>query len=458
MSRFALVPLVLLLTACTLGPDYQRPSSPVPSNYRHLEGWKQAQPQAISDTQKIWALYGDQQLLDLLQQQKQGSQSLAASEAQYRKAQALLASSRAERWPSLKANTGVSRTATSGQAPAKQYDASLAVSWEADLWGKLRRQVEADQANLEASFADWGALRLSQQSALVQNYLSIRLLDQEQKLLDETLQAYRKALTIAENQYRAGLVARSDVTQALTQLNSTAADAKALTYQRAQLEHALATLLGQAPEAFKLAPKEVTVHLPAIAPRLPAQLLERRPDVAAAERRVMAANAAVGVAKTAYFPDLTLSASGGYRGSQLAQWISAPNRMWSIGPDFAMTLFDGGLIASQVAQAQAEYDKQVADYRQSILTGLQEVEDYLVQLAVQEEQARLQEQALQAARQSLELMLRQYQAGVVDFTQVVTVQTAALSQERNRLALLKSQLLASVQLIVALGGDWQPEP
>ncbi|MBC9250751.1 RND transporter [Pseudomonas alcaligenes] len=471
-ARLSAIALALLLAGCAVGPDYQRPDSASASHYKESAGWKAAAPADTALRSDWWQLYGDAELDGLIKRLNSNNQNLASAEAQYRQARALARGARASFFPSLSLDTGVTRAgqgggdstigttggvSVSGSNAAqisKTYDASLGVSWELDIWGKLRRQLESDNASAEASAADLAAVRLSQQSELVQDYLQLRVLDQQKRLLDETVAAYKQAYRIAENQYKAGIVPKSDVTQALTQLKSTEADAVDLEYQRAQLEHAIAVLVGVAPADFSLAVQNQVPALPTVPQSLPSTLLERRPDIAAAERRVIAANADIGVAKAAYYPDLTLSATGGYRSGSFNDWISTPNRFWSIGPAFAMSLFDGGLISSQVDQAEAGYDKTVADYRQTVLDGMREVEDYLVQLAVLERESQVQQEGLDAARESLRLILNQYKAGTVEFTDVVSVQTTALSSERSRLTLQGSRLTASVQLIAALGGGW----
>ena len=288
----------------------------------------------------------------------------------------------------------------------------------------------------------------------MQYYLQLRVIDEQKRLYDATISAYERSLRTTENRYRAGMVTRADVSQALTQLRNAQAQRIDLDWQRARYEHAIALLVGSTPNAVQVA---AVTSLPAL-PELPlvvaSSLLERRPDIAAAERRVMAANAEIGVAQTAYFPDLTLSASGGYRGSNLADWISMPNRFWSIGPQFAMTLFDAGLRRSKVEQAEARYDQQVARYRQTTLQAIGEVEDALVQLNVLAQEIEVQREALVAAQDALRLTENQYAAGMVDYLSVSSAQTAALNSERALLSLLGTQLTASVQLISALGGGW----
>ncbi|MBM7061932.1 efflux transporter outer membrane subunit [Pseudomonas sp. UL073] len=463
---------VLTLSACAVGPDYQRPQLDSPAAFKQAAGWKAATPVDALQRGAWWELYGDAQLNQLIERLNANNQSLASAEAQYRQARALVRGARASFFPTIGADVGVTRAGQGGgsntistgdgisvsgsnqASVSKSYDASIGVSWELDLWGKLRRQLEADSASMDASAADLAGVRLSLQSELVQNYLQLRVLDEQKRLLDATVVAYQRALKLTDNQYNAGIVPKSDVTQARTQLKSTQAQAVDLEYQRAQLEHAIAVLVGVPPANFELAEVDQVPALPQVPVSVPSALLERRPDIAAAERRIIAANADIGVEKAAYYPDLTLSATGGYRSGSLNDWISAPNRFWSIGPSFAMTLFDGGIIRSRVEQAEASYDQTVADYRQTVLDGFREVEDYLVQLDVFERESAIQQEALDAARESLRLIENQYKAGTIDYNSVVNVQTSALSNERTLLGLRGSRLTASVQLIAALGGGW----
>lgn len=465
--------LCAALAGCAVGPDYQRPELSVPAAFKEGEGWRQAQPADLAGHGQWWTLYADPVLDDLQQRLLKANQTLAQSEASYRQAAALVKGSRASFFPTISADVGKTRSGQGGSGSgsvrlpdgstvssggsggiSNSYSASLGVSWELDLWGKLRRQLEADTASRDASAADLAASRLSLQSQLAQNYLQLRVMDQQIKLLNDTVEAYERALKLTTNQYNAGIVTKADVAQARTQLKSTEAQAIDLKYQRAQLEHAIAVLVGQAPANFGLAATDQVPKLPAIPALVPSQLLERRPDIAAAERQVISANAKIGVAKAAWYPDLTLSAAGGYRSGSFHDWIETPNRYWSIGPQFAMTLFDGGLISSQVEQAEASYDQTVASYRQTVLDGMREVEDYMVQLKVLEEESGAQNEALDAAREALRLTSNQYKAGTLDYNSVVTTQTTALSNERNVLSLYGNRLVASVQLIAAMGGGW----
>ena len=451
LSLFALAGV--LLSGCALGPDYQRPAAPLALEFRHTPGWKVAQPADLDASVAWWALYQDATLADLLKQLEASNQNLRAAEAAWREARALVGGSRAALYPSATGQVGTTRRGDDAGV-SKSNEVALGLSWQLDIWGQVRRQVEASEANAQASAAEWAGVRLSQQAELVQNYLQLRVIDEQKRLYDATISAYERSLRTTENRYRAGMVTRADVSQALTQLRNAQAQRIDLDWQRARYEHAIALLVGSTPNAVQVA---TVTSLPAL-PELPlvvaSSLLERRPDIAAAERRVMAANAEIGVAQTAYFPDLTLSASGGYRGSNLADWISMPNRFWSIGPQFAMTLFDAGLRRSKVEQAQARYDQQVARYRQTTLQAIGEVEDALVQLNVLAQEIEVQREALVAAQDALRLTENQYAAGMVDYLSVSSAQTAALNSERALLSLLGTQLTASVQLISALGGGW----
>lgn len=469
---FSLLALSIALSACAVGPDYQRPELNTPAQFKQVAGWKAAAPSDALQRGAWWELYGDAELNTLVGRLNVSNQNLAAAEAQYRQARALVRGARAGFYPTLSGSAGVTRTGQGGgqnvvstsdvissgsnnSSITKNYDATLSAAWELDIWGKLRRSLESSKAGFEASAGDLAAAKLSYQSELVQNYLQLRVMDDQKRLLDATTAAYARSLKLTENQYNAGIVPKSDVSQARTQLKSTQAQAIDLNWQRAQLEHAIAVLVGVSPAELSILPREQLPGLPAIPVALPSQLLERRPDVAAAERRVIAANADIGVAEAAWYPDLTISASGGYRGSSFADWIELPNRFWSIGPNLAMTLFDGGARSAEVERSEAAYDQTVAQYRQAVLDSFREVEDYLVQLRVMEQEASVQQEALDSARESLRLVQNQYKAGTVDFNSVVTVQATALSNERTALTLLGSRLTASVQLIAALGGGWQ---
>jgi NodT family efflux transporter outer membrane factor (OMF) lipoprotein len=456
---------VAMLSACAVGPDYQRPRTAEIAQYKEAEGWRQANPSDSLARGAWWELYGDQQLNGLIEKLNSANQTVAQSEAQFRQAQALVRSARGAFYPSVDLSVGKTRSSqgtgssssslsSSSSGIRDTYNAELGVSWEADVWGKLRRGLEADEASAQASFADLAAMRLSQQSELVQNYLQLRVIDQQKRLLEATVVAYERSLKMTQNQYNAGVSGRDAVAQAQTQLKSTQADLVDLIWQRAQFENAIAVLTGQAPADFNIAESQTIPNLPQIPLNLPSQLLERRPDIASAERSVIAANANIGVAKAAYYPDLTLSLSGGYSSSTSQNLISLPNRFWSVGPQLSLPLFDGGIRSAEVDRTEAVYDQTVAKYRQTVLDGFREVENYLVQLKVYEDEAAVRQEALDAARDSLRLTENQYKAGLIAYIDVVVVQATALSNERTVLNILQSRLIASVQLIAALGGGW----
>ncbi len=339
-------------------------------------------------------------------------------------------------------------------SPSTSHSLSVDAVWEADLWGRVRRTVESNEAGAQASAADLEALRLSVQAELAQNYFQLRALDAQKQLFDDTIAAYQRSLTLTQNQYTAGVVAKADVIQAQTQLRTTQAQALDIGVQRAQLEHAIALLIGKPASTFSLAVAPLTASPPAVPAGIPSSLLERRPDIAAAERRMAAANAQIGVAKAAYYPSLTLSATAGFQSSSFSNWLIAPSRFWSIGPALAQTVFDGGLRRAQTDQAIAAYDANIASYRQSVLTGFKEVEDNLAALRILEEEAAIQDEAVQNARQSVVLTTNQYKAGIVSFLGVALVQATALNNERTAVDILNRRLAASVLLIKALGGGW----
>ena len=462
MRRSTLAFLAFALAGCAVGPDYRRPEVQVASAYKEGGEWKPAQPQDDLDRGKWWGIFGDPQLDALLQQVEISNQNVLVAEAQFRRAQALVASSRAVYFPTLDANvsvvrsrspTGVIGGTTAGRTITNR-SASLNSAWEADLWGRLRRTVESSEAGAQASAADLAAARLSAQAELASDYFQLRILDAQKQLLEDTVAAFQKSLDLTKNRYDAGVAAKVDLVQAETQLKSTQAQAIDTGVQRAQLEHAIAVLIGKAPAEFSIAPTPLAVAMPRVPVGLPSELLERRPDVAAAERRVAAANAQIGVAKAAYFPSLTLSASYGSRSAVASQLFTAPSGFWSIGPALAQSIFDAGLRRAQTEQAIAGYDATVAEYRQAVLAGFQEVEDNLAALRILGEEADVQEGAVRAARESVLLTTNQYKAGIVSYINVVTVQTTQLNNERTAVGILGRRLVAAVILVKALGGGW----
>ena len=453
----------LALTACTVGPNYVRPAVELPVSYKENAGWKVAEPRDQINRGNWWEIFGIPELNALEQQVTVSNQNLRAAEASYRQAQAAVQATRAGYFPTLSANTTATRNrlptstnknSTSGDRLSDQYVLNFDARWEADVWGQVRRSVEASEASAQASAADLASIRLSLTATLAQNYFQLRALDAQKQLLEDTVAAYRKSLELTKNRYAVGVAAKVDVVQAQTQLESVQAQAITIRVQRAQLEHAIALLVGQPPEAFSLPPAPLVASVPVAPAGLPSDLLERRPDIAAAERRVAAANARIGVAVAAFFPTLTLSGAGGFQSANFTQWLSSPNLFWAVGPALAQVIFDGGLREAQTEEARAAYDEQVALYRQAVLTGLQEVEDNLAALRYLEAAAIPQTAAVQSAQQSVALTTNQYKAGLVSYLNVALVQAAALNIERDAVILLNNRLAASVLLIKALGGGW----
>lgn len=469
-SRWAALALAVTLTGCAVGPDYVVPTTEVGDTYKEIQGWTQARPQNVALRTDWWREYDDPTLNELMQAVLEANLNIAQAEAQYRQAQAALQQARAGFFPTFGTNASATRSGSGGGSSGQFSDGEFGgggggrsgnqftltgnVSWEIDVWGRVRRSVESGRASAEASAADLANVRLSMQSTLAQTYFRLRGLDAEAELFQQTVQAYERSLQITQNRYEAGVAAQSEVAVARTQLENARVQMQTLVRQRALLEHAIAVLTGRAPSQFGLNPGHQVPEVPAIPVALPSQLLERRPDIAAAERRTAAANAQIGVAQAAWFPSLTLSAQGGYRSSEWAQWLSAPFQFWSLGPALALTIFDGGAREAQLGQARAGYEAQVAAYRLTVLTALQEVEDFLVQLRVMQQEQEIQGRALAAARESLQLTLNQYEAGLIDFLSVVQVQTTALNAERAALSLQTERLVTSAQLIAALGGGW----
>ena len=456
---------LILLSGCAVGPDYERPAAVVSDVYRETQqAWKEAQPRDEIARGKWWEIFADLQLNALVEKVEVSNQSLAASEAQFRQAQAAISVARGAFFPAVDANASITRSrspvgVTGGVTAGRiitQRSAGVSSNWEVDLWGRIRRQIEAAEASFGASAGDLASARLSLQAQLAADYFQLRLLDVQKQLLDDTVAAFRKSLDLTNNRYNVGVAAKADVVQADAQLKSTLVQAVDLGVQRAQLEHAIAILAGVPPAQFTIAPQPTyDAALPVVPPGLPSALLERRPDVAAAERRMAAANAQIGVAQAAFFPQFTLGASYGFRSADAATWFTAPSHFWSLGPALAMNLFDAGLRRAQKEQAIAAYDATVANYRSIALTALQEVEDNLAALRILEEEAKLQQDSVDAARQSVALTVNQYKAGTVSYLNVVTVQANLLNEERAAVAILNRRLAATVALLRALGGGWQ---
>jgi NodT family efflux transporter outer membrane factor (OMF) lipoprotein len=460
ITLFIFLTEFVFLTSCSVGPKYARPSVEMPDGYKEIKGWKEAQPRDKEIRGKWWKVFNDPLVDQLLDQVDISNQNLAQAEAQYRLAHALVQSARSSYFPTVSADASSTRSQTpqlpssGGTAAANLHSLSLDASWEPDLWGRVSRTVESNLAAEQASLNDLESLRLSVQASLVQDYFMLRIVDTQKELLEETVAGYEKSLELTKNRYAAGVAGKVDVVQAETQLRSTQAQAVDLGIQRAQLEHAIALLAGKAASAFTISPQAFNAIPPETPIGIPSEILERRPDISAAERRVAAANAQIGVAKSAFFPTLTLSGGAGYQNSTISGLFTAPSGLWSIGGAIAQNLFDGGIRQAAVRQMQAAYDASVAAYRQTVLSAFQEVEDNLAALRILEKESDIENEAVKAARQTVELLRNQYKAGTVNYLDVVTVQATALVNERAAINILGQRLTATVLLVKALGGSW----
>lgn len=448
------------LTACAVGPAYERPAMVSPGAWKEApaaEGWLPAAPADAFERGPWWQLFGDAGLNALVERVQVSNQNIAIAVANYAQAQALVREARASLFPTVSLSGSAQRSGTRGAGDARgSASATLGADWAPDLWGKLRENVSSAQAQAQASEADLAAARLSAQGELASNYFSLREADAELALLAETLEGYERAYAITRNRYEAGIAAQSDVLQAQTQLVNTRADRVALQRTRDTYEHAIAVLVGVAPADFQL-PVETawTPVVPAVPLGVPSTLLQRRPDIAAAERAVAKANAQIGIARSAYYPSFSLSASLGRSASRVSDLFSASNTLWSIGLSAAQVLFDAGAIGAQVDAAKASYDASVASYRQTVLTAFQGVEDQLTATASLASQEALRREASAAADRTEQQILNRYRAGQVSYTEVVTAQASALSARRTVLQLQVNRQIAAVGLIQGLGGGWQ---
>jgi NodT family efflux transporter outer membrane factor (OMF) lipoprotein len=449
-----------MLAACAAGPDYVRPALPLPAAYKEAGDWKPAEPRPVADGLAWWQAYGDP-VLDGLESDAMGAnQDIRQAEAAWRQARAIADADRAGLFPSLGLNLGAqrARTDTAGVRIGNAFSAGLAAGWEPDLWGSVRRQVEAGEAGAQAGADDLAAARLSIQTTLAQDYLQLRIADQQRELYANTVDAYARALKLAQAQHNAGVALQSDVSLAESQLAQAQAAAIDLEATRAGLEHAIAVLTGRAPAQFTLAAapadQPLALRMPATPSGLPSALLEHRPDIAGAERRAAAANANIGVAKAAYFPQLTLSASGGFGAAALGNLFDTPSRVWSLGAALAQTIFDGGLRRARTAQAEAAYDIAAAQYKQAVLGAFQQVEDQLALLRLLAREAAFQDQAVRSSQQAQQSALAQYRAGTASYLSVVTTQTTLLDNQRAAMQLRGRLLAASISLVAATGGGW----
>jgi|SRR5579871_3800515 len=461
------VSAMLLASGCMVGPNYQRPKAPVPAAFKEPppEGWKEAQPNDAVLRGQWWELYNDPQLNALEQQVSISNQNVLAAEAQFRAARAAVRVARAGLFPTVSVAPSVITTRTPSQVtgtvqggtaakPRGFYSLPIEASYTADLWGSIRRTVAASTANAQVSAADLENAKLTYQSELASDYFQLHGLDGDAELLDSAVKSYAEFLQLTRNRYAGGVASLGDVAQAETQLETTRAQLVDIGVQRAQFEHAIAILIGKSPAELSIPAATLKTPPPVIPLSLPSALLERRPDIAASERQVAAANEQIGIAKAAFYPTLSISASAGLESADFLKWFTWPSRFWSVGPQLAETLFDAGRRHAQVAQIEASYDATVSNYRQTVLTAFQQVEDNLSALRVLAEEAQVQERAVRASRQSLTISTDQYKGGIVSYLQVITAQTAALQDERSAIDILTRRMTASVLLIEALGGGW----
>lgn len=469
--RFVVVSGALALGGCMVGPDYKKPppaTAPTPEFKETSDSvFRPALPRDTIDRGPWWNVYGDPTLDGLMAQVEVSNQTLKQNEAAYRQAVALIRQTQSQLYPTIgytgsatqnSTRTGSSTSTASGGTPGNsqgQLSAGGSLSWEIDVWGRIRRTIESDAASAQASAADLAAARLSVQSSLATNYFSLRVSDRRRRLYEESVAAYARSLQIVQNQVTAGTASRLDLVQAQTILEQTRAQLVAEGVNRGQFEHAIAALIGKAPAEVGIAPAPLPQTVPTIEAGVPSALLERRPDIASAERQMASANAQVGVAVAAYYPDITLGASFTLTSTLLSTLFSLGSAVWSVGPSLSGTAIDGGARGAQVEGARANYDKTVAFYRQTVLTAFQQVEDGLVQQRLVEQQEKVQQAAVAAAREAEQLSLNQYRAGTVPYTTVIQTQTSALSAEQTLINIRLTRFSTSATLVTALGGGWR---
>ncbi len=459
--------ILLFSSACMIGPKYQPPTAPMPSAFKEPPpaGWKEAQPNDGAIRGKWWEIYNDPQLNALEEQVSISNQNVLAAEAQYREAKAAVRIARAALFPTVTAAPSITNTRTPSQvtgtvqsgnaaAPHGFYSLPLDLSYTADIWGSIRRGIAASADTAQVSAADLENARLSFQAELAQDYFQLHGLDGDEKLLADAVKQYDDYLVLTRNRYAGGVASLGDVALAQTQLETTRAQLVDFGVQRAQFEHAVAILTGKPPSDLSIPADTLQTPPPPVPIAVPSALLERRPDIAAAERQVAAANEQIGIAMAAFYPTLTLSASAGLESADFLKWLTWPSRFWSVGPTLAETLFDAGKRHAQVYQAQATYDATVANYRQTVLTAFQQVEDNLAALRILAQEAEVEAVAVKAAEQSLTISTDQYKGGIVSYLTVITAQTAALQDERSAIDILTRRMTASVLLVEALGGGW----
>jgi NodT family efflux transporter outer membrane factor (OMF) lipoprotein len=461
------------VTACAVGPNYKRPAFDATAAYKEQDGWKPSEPNDALDRGAWWEIYHDEVLNGLEKQINISNQTVLAAAASVEEARALVRQAQAGFWPQVSLNASRTRTVQGGNGIGSSVGSTIigssvgstttstiselgvSGSWEVDLWGRIRRLSESDRASSQASEAALAGARLAAQAQLAIDYFELRAQDQLQIILDDIVAAEQQSLKITENRYRVGVAAKADVVSAQTQLLSSQAEQVNAPLQRAILEHAIAVLVGQQPANFSVALATMRTDVPTVPAGVPSTLLERRPDVAEAERQVAASNAQIGVAISAFFPTLDITGSDDYRGNTISRLIRTANRVWAVGPSLALTVFDAGLRRAQVAQARAAHEVTVDNYRQTVLSSLQQVEDDITTLRVLEQRGVIEEATVKAAREAETLTLNQYKAGTVPYSSVITAQTTRLNAEETALNVFSSRLQASVAMIQALGGGWK---
>ncbi|OLD16851.1 MAG: RND transporter [Acidobacteriales bacterium 13_1_40CM_3_55_5] len=454
----------LVLSGCAVGPKYHPPAMQAPAAYKEVGNWKPAQPNDQNLGGEWWKIFQDPQLDALELQVNVSNQNLKAAEAQFRQARAALRYNRADYYPTVTAGLSGTRTRVSSHRPPpnsifngiteNDFTLPVDVSYQADVWGRIRKNVESYREQAQASAADLATVNLSMHADLAIDYFQARSLDAQEQLLNDTVKQYEQALELTQNRFQGGIASEVEVQQAKTQLQTTRAAAIDVGVLRAQYEHAVAILIGTPPAEFSLPPLPLTAPPPPVPVGMPSELLERRPDIAAAERRVAAANAQIGVAKSAYYPIINLSASGGFESSAITTLLNGPSGLWSLGLSAVGTVFDAGRRRSLNDQARAAYDFQVAAYRQSVLSGFQQVEDNLAAVRILENEAQVQQLAVAAAQRSLDLSITRYKGGVTSYLEVTTAQSAALADQVTAVNILGRRMASTVLLIQALGGGW----
>jgi len=468
----ALLSGTLLFQGCNVGPKYNRPSAPVPATFKEvtpadlqkMDGWKVAQPQDSVLHGNWWEIFGDPQLKSLEEQVNISNQNVAAAFANFMAARALVREARSQYFPTVTVGPSIARQhqpSSSSNIPSaasgstfNQYTFPFDASWTPDLWGRVRNTVRGNVANAQASAADLENTRLTAQAELAVDYFQLRGQDALKQLLDSTVVAYEQSLELTRALYETGIDSDESVAQAETQLDATRALDTNLGILRAQYEHAIALLVGQPASSFSIAVEPLKIPPPAVPFGVPSELLERRPDIAAAERLMEQANAQIGVARAAYFPTLTLSASGGFETTRGGSWFTWPSRFWSVGPALSETIYDGGLRRATMEQYRAQYDQTVANYRNSVLTAFQQVEDNLASLRILSQEIQEQDTAIVAAQRSLTLATDRYRLGIDPYLNVITAQTTLFSNQQTAVTLRIQQIVASVQLMEAVGGGW----